>query len=101
MTRLGIIKLYRLGRYIRSKVAVHIKVTSKRQVTFPARVLEALGVGPGDRIELEESPDGFILRPQRIDDSRLGTLRPKLRRGQSAFDIESFRQQPHDPALRD
>ena len=40
-----------------------VKVTSKRQVTFPARVLEALGVGPGDQIELEEGPDGFVLRP--------------------------------------
>ena len=29
-----------------------IKITSKRQVTFPARVLNAMGVGPGDRLEL-------------------------------------------------
>ena len=33
-----------------------VKITAKRQVTFPARVLEALGVKPGDRIELEEGP---------------------------------------------
>ena len=66
-----------------------------------ARVLEALGVSPGDRIELEESPDGFILRPQRIDYARFGTLRSKLRRGHGACDIESFREQPHEPALRD
>ena len=78
-----------------------VKITSKRQVTFPARVLETLGVGPGDRIELEESPDGYILRPQRIDHSRLGTLRTKLRRGHGTFDIESFREQPHEPSLRD
>ena len=31
-----------------------VKITSKRQVTFPARVLDALGVGPGDHLELEE-----------------------------------------------
>ena len=55
-----------------------VKITSKRQVTFPARVLEALGVGPGDRIELREGPDGFVLRPRRIDESRLGTLRDKI-----------------------
>ena len=78
-----------------------VKITSKRQVTFPARVLEALGVRPGDRIELEESPDGFILRPQRVDYARLGTLHPKLRRRHGTFDIESFRDQPHEPALRD
>ena len=44
-----------------------VKITAKRQVTFPAAVLEALGVGPGDRLELHEGPDGFLLRPQRID----------------------------------
>ena len=38
-----------------------VKITSKRQVTFPARVLDALGVGPGDQIELKEGPEGFIL----------------------------------------
>ena len=78
-----------------------VKITSKRQVTFPARVLEALGVRPGDRIELLEGPDGYILRPRRIDYARLGTLRTKLRRGHGAFDIEAFRNQPYDPALRD
>ena len=34
-----------------------VKVTSKRQVTFPARVLDALGVGPGDQLELSEGPE--------------------------------------------
>ncbi len=48
-----------------------IKITSKHQVTFPASVLDALGVGLGDRLSLEEGPDGFILRPQRIDSTRL------------------------------
>jgi len=78
-----------------------VRVTSKRQVTFPARVLDALGVRPGDRIELQEGPDGFILRPRRIDYDRLGTLRGRLRGGQGAFDVGAFRDEPHDPALRD
>lgn len=78
-----------------------IRVTSKRQVTFPARVLDALGVRPGDRIELEEGPDGFVLRPRRIDYDRLGTLRSRLRGGRGAFDVGVFRDEPHDPALRD
>ncbi len=78
-----------------------VKITSKRQVTFPSRVLEALGVRPGDHLELEEGPDGFILRPRRIDPARLAPLRAKLRRGPGTFDLESFRDQPHDPALRD
>jgi len=78
-----------------------VKITSKRQVTFPSRVLEALGVRPGDHLELEEGPDGFILRPQRIDPARLAPLRAKLRRGLGTFNLEFFRDQPHDPTLRD
>ena len=78
-----------------------VKITSKRQVTLPARVLDALGVGPGDQLELEEGPDGFILRPRRIDYSKLGTLRDKIPPGHPPFDIEKFRSEPYDPSLRD
>jgi AbrB family looped-hinge helix DNA binding protein len=80
---------------------MYVKITTKRQVTFPAHVLDALGVGPGDRLELQESPEGFLLRPQRIDPSRLAPLHSKLVRGRGTFDIERFREQKHDPALRD
>lgn len=78
-----------------------VKITAKRQVTFPARVLDALGVKPGDQLELQESPDGFVLRPRRIDPTRLAPLRGKLRRGQGTFDLETFRQESHDSTLRD
>ena len=78
-----------------------VKITAKRQVTFQQRLLEVLGVGPGDRLELQDSPEGFILRPQRIEPTRLAPLRTKLRRGQGDFDLESFRDQPYDTALRD
>lgn len=78
-----------------------VRITSKRQVAFPAEVLEALGVGPGDRLELQEGPDGFLLRQQRIDFASLTPLRGKIRRDPGPFDLEEFRSQPHDPALRD
>lgn len=78
-----------------------VKITSKRQVTFPARVLDALGVGAGDRIELIEAPDGFLLRPRRINLDRLAPLRSKLPPDRIPLDIESFREETHDPALRD
>ena len=78
-----------------------VKITSKRQVTFPARVLDALGVRPGDQLELEEGPDGFVLRARRVDPARLAPLRAKLQRGRGPFDLESFRAQRYDPTLRD
>jgi AbrB family looped-hinge helix DNA binding protein len=78
-----------------------VKITSKRQVTFPARVLEALGVKPGDRLELEESAAGYLLRARVIDPARLAPLRGKLRRGLGTFDIEKFRGKPHARSLRD
>ena len=52
-----------------------VKITSKRQVTLPARVLDALGVGPGDRLELVECSDSLRLRPHRIRRDRLAPLR--------------------------
>ena len=79
-----------------------VKVTSKRQVTFPKHVLDALGVGPGDQLELMESPDGFILRPRRIDLSLLGGLRDKIDPNTEPFDIRKFRDEGYDPsAYRD
>ena len=77
-----------------------LRITSKRQVTFPARVLDALGVGPGDQLELEEGPDGFLLRPRRIEVSLLGGLRDKIPPGHPPFDIHKFREEQYDSARR-
>jgi antitoxin ParD1/3/4 len=41
------------------------------------------------------------LRPQRIDRTHLAPLRGKLRKGKGTFDVESFRSQRHNLALRD
>ena len=54
-----------------------------------------------DRLELPEGPDGFLLRPQRIDFASLAPLRDTIRRHRGPFDLEEFRNQRHDPALRD
>ena len=78
-----------------------IKITAKRQVTFPARVLEELGVGPGDRLELREESNGYLLRPLRVDESLLGGLRDKLRRSGESFDLDQVREQAGAPSLRD
>lgn len=78
-----------------------VTITSKRQITLPVRVLDALGVGPGDQLEIVEGPDGFTLRAKRIEYSRLGTLRDKNRGGQGRFEIQDFREQSYAPSLRD
>ena len=78
-----------------------VKITSKRQVTLPARVLDAMGVGPSDRLEVIEGPEGFILRPRQIDSSLFGGLREKIPAGHPPFDIDRFREGGYDPALRD
>ncbi len=62
-----------------------VKITSKRQVTLPAHVLDEMGVGPGDTLQLIPGPDGYLLRPRRIDYSRLGTLRGNLPEGLGAL----------------
>jgi AbrB family looped-hinge helix DNA binding protein len=87
--------------YQKRIATMFVKITAKRQVTFPARVLDALGVKPGDRIELEEGPEGFVLRARHIDRARLAPLRGKLRRGEGSFDLEAFRDKPHARTLRD
>lgn len=78
-----------------------VKVTAKRQVTFPAHVLKAMGVRPGDRLELIEGPDGFVIRPHKIDLSRLAPLREHIDADVAPFDIHAFRAQRYDPSLRD
>ncbi|MCU0795096.1 MAG: AbrB/MazE/SpoVT family DNA-binding domain-containing protein [Akkermansiaceae bacterium] len=78
-----------------------IKVTSKRQVTFPAAVLEALGAGPGSHLELLPRADGFLLKARSIDHSKLAPLRGVIGKDAAPFDLETFRQQGHEPSLRD
>lgn len=78
-----------------------VTITSKRQVTVPAHLLDALGVKPGDRLELKASPEGFVLKAKRIDLRKLGTLKSKLPTAALPFDIPALREQRHGPTLRD
>lgn len=51
-----------------------VRISSERQVTLPKRVLNVLGVGSGDQLEIKKGPDGFILRPRTTDESCLDGL---------------------------
>ena len=77
-----------------------VKITAKRQIALPAHVLDRMDVGAGDQLQLIPGPDGYLLRPRRIDYSRLGTLRDRIPVCHPSFDIRTFREQHYDPALR-
>jgi len=79
-----------------------IKITSKRQVTFPAKVLNEMGLEPGDYLELIKARGGYMLKPKRIDLSKLGGLRDKIKPETPSFDIRAFRDDRYGPsAYRD
>lgn len=80
-----------------------VKLTSKRQATFPAEVCENLGVGPGDEIELvprvEEGERLWVLRKRSVpgrpwlgvlqdyaenaDDHSIEAVRESIRKGRA------------------
>jgi bifunctional DNA-binding transcriptional regulator/antitoxin component of YhaV-PrlF toxin-antitoxin module len=90
-----------IGRLLTLPLDNFSNVTSKRQVTFPAAVLQALGATPGSHLELQPRGDGFLLRARVIDRSKLAPLRDDIGEQISPFDLEEFRRQRHDPSLRD
>ena len=78
-----------------------LTLTAKRQVTFPAQVLQSLGASAGDKIELVPSPEGLLLRTLLVDRSRLGVLRNKISASVQDFDIHHFRENKYERSLRD
>jgi bifunctional DNA-binding transcriptional regulator/antitoxin component of YhaV-PrlF toxin-antitoxin module len=86
---------------VAERISMLVKVTSKRQVTFPAAVLEALGAAPGSHLEIQPRADGFLLRARGIDRTKLAPLRSMIAKGTKPFDVEAFREQRHEPSLRD
>ena len=55
-----------------------LTVTARGQVTFRKDVLQHLGIGPGEKIELDKLPDGRVVlraaRPAGTIDGFLGLL---------------------------
>jgi bifunctional DNA-binding transcriptional regulator/antitoxin component of YhaV-PrlF toxin-antitoxin module len=81
---------------------LRIKITAKRQATFPAAALKALRVKPGDYVDLIEEKDAWRLAPSGIDLSKLGTLRNKIAPNLPPLDLNKWRDLPKDHArLRD
>jgi bifunctional DNA-binding transcriptional regulator/antitoxin component of YhaV-PrlF toxin-antitoxin module len=82
--------------------AYTIKITSKRQATFPRLVLESLGLKAGDQLVLRESCGSYVLEPVPGTPPRPRTLADRIPETTPPLDITTFRQfPPYDPRLRD
>ena len=78
-----------------------VRVTSKRQVTFPQKVMQRLGVKAGDSLVIEEAPEGFLIKPRRFSAAGLAPLRDKIPANLPAPDTATTRHAALDPQLRD
>jgi AbrB family looped-hinge helix DNA binding protein len=78
-----------------------LTVTSKRQVTFPKRVMESLRIRKGDTLVLTETEDGLLLKTKRFDVGKLAPLQGKFSPDLPAPDLEAIRHAAKDPSLRD
>jgi AbrB family looped-hinge helix DNA binding protein len=47
------------------KKAIDVVVRPKRQITLPGELCEALGIKPGDRLELAVDGDKLVARPRK------------------------------------
>ena len=41
-----------------------VKVSTKHQIVVPSEARKALGIGAGDRLTVEVTPDALVLRPK-------------------------------------
>jgi bifunctional DNA-binding transcriptional regulator/antitoxin component of YhaV-PrlF toxin-antitoxin module len=61
-----------------------LKITTKRQATFPVETCDALRIGPGDIVDIEprviDDEQVWVLRPRKTPDrSWIGSLRDEAR----------------------
>lgn len=78
-----------------------VKITSKRQATFPKEVLDALHLKPGDTLVIRETPSGYQLQAAPEIPSFTPPLKNKIPESTSAFDLRTFREEGYDQTLRD
>jgi len=68
-----------------------LTITAKGQVTLRKDVLEHLGVGPGDKIEVEKLPSGRIVVSAPRKTGKISDLSGMLKRpGQRTLSIEEM-----------
>jgi len=77
-----------------------LKITSKRQVTFPKRVMEKLHLHEGDILYVSETDGGILIQPHRFDVSKLAPLKAKIPSDLPPPDFDAIRHAALDPHLR-
>jgi len=80
---------------------MNIKITSKRQVTFPRRVMETLQLKAGDRLDVVQTREGILLKPHRFNAESFAPLKEKIRKNLPSPDVQAIRHARLDPNLRD
>lgn len=80
--------------------AMLLKITSKRQVTFPRKVMEKFHLRAGDTLSVSETDGGIVIKPHRFDVSRLAPLKTKIPSDLPAPDFDAIRHAALDPDLR-
>lgn len=79
-----------------------VKMTSKRQVTFPRQVVEKLQLKEGDALQISETRDGILIKPHRFHPEKLAPLRHLIKADLPAPDLEEIRHASTlDASLRD
>jgi len=79
-----------------------VKMTSKRQVTFPRQVVEKLQLKEGDALQISETRDGILIKPHRFHPEKLAPLRHLINGDLPAPDLEEIRHAyTLDASLRD
>ncbi len=78
-----------------------VRITSKRQVTFPKKVMEHLRLRAGDTLVLSETKDGVLIRPRRLSKEKLAPLRNQVSEDCPPLDLNAVRHAKLDPDLRD
>lgn len=77
-----------------------LKITSKRQVTFPRKVMEKFHLRAGDTLTVSETDGGIVIKPHRFDVSKLAPLKTKVSSDLPAPNFDAIRHAALDPDLR-
>lgn len=68
-----------------------VTITSKRQVTFPKKVMENLHLHTGDKLSISETKNGILIKPHRFDAASFAPLKGKINPIQSKPDYDEIR----------